>query len=291
MKIPVFVGSSVAIVTPFKDGKVDFKALQKLIYIQKIAGTAAITVCGTTGEAVTMTPEERYNVIAFTKVHSDGMTVIAGAGANSTEAALKNALSAQSAGADALLIVTPYYNKTTQSGLVKHYTYIADRVTKPIILYNVPSRTGLSFTAETYRELSKHERINGVKEASGSFSLVTQTLRECGDDLNIWSGNDDIIVPMMSLGAKGVISVAANIIPSEIRAMTDMCLNGDFKSASAMQIKYSPLIDALFSEVNPIPVKAALSRMNLCENELRLPLVPMSKSKAQVLYSEMDKLI
>lgn len=289
MKNPVFVGSSVAIITPFKNGEIDYDSLKKLITIQKIAGTAAITVCGTTGEASTMTSQEIYDVISFTKRESGSMTVIAGAGSNSTDKALENALNAESAGADAILMVTPYYNKTTQKGLVSHYTYIADRISKPLIIYNVPSRTGISCTADTYYELSKHDRINGIKEASGDFGLFTSTLEKCGDNLNVWSGNDDVIVPMMSLGAKGVISVAANIIPNEITRITSLCLHGDYETAANLQIKYINLINGLFSEVNPIPVKAALNKMGLCENELRLPLVKMSDEKETKLYNEMKK--
>ncbi|MEG2119703.1 MAG: 4-hydroxy-tetrahydrodipicolinate synthase, partial [Pseudoflavonifractor sp.] len=191
-------------------------------------------------------------------------------------------------GADALLLVTPYYNKCSQTGLVKHYEYIADRVTLPIILYNVPSRTGVSFTADTYRILSENPKMNGVKEASGNFSLLAHTRYLCGDDFYIWSGNDDQVVPMMSLGAKGVISVAANIVPEVMVKMSHLCLNGDFSAASKLQIEYMDLIDALFIEVNPIPIKAAMDLMGLRAGPLRLPLCDMSHAHQEALKAAMQ---
>ncbi len=287
MKNPLFVGSSVAIVTPFDKGMVDYEAFSKLIEIQKLNGTSAITVCGTTGEASTMTDTERFDVIKFTKDICKNIPVIAGSGSNSTIKALENSIIAAEAGADALLVVTPYYNKATDTGLIRHYTYIADRVNKPVILYNVPSRTGVTIKPETYAALSQHDNIIGAKEASVNLSDFIKSRNLCPEDFYFWSGNDDLTVPMMSLGAKGVISVAANIIPNIMSDMASYCLEGNFSFASTLAIRYRELIDALFVEVNPIPVKAALSLMNLCKNELRLPLTSMDKNKEIKLYEIM----
>jgi 4-hydroxy-tetrahydrodipicolinate synthase len=284
MKIPVFTGSSVAIVTPFRDGKVDYKKFAELIDFQIENGTSAITVCGTTGESATQTLEEHRETVDFCVKHVNGrVKVIAGAGSNDTRAAVMLSEEAEKSGADALLLVTPYYNKATQRGLIKHYTCIADRVNIPMILYNVPGRTGVSFTAATYKELSKHPNVNGIKEASGNFSLLTSTLALCGDEMNIWSGNDDEVVPMMSLGAKGVISVAANIMPSVVAKLTKACLDGDFKTAAEMQLRYYDIMDKLFVEVNPIPVKAAMNLMGMDVGEPRLPLCEMEPANLSKL--------
>ncbi len=258
--------------------------------MQKIAGTSALTVCGTTGEASTLRREERFALVAFAKAFSDNIPVIAGSGSNSTEHAIQFSLDAEKAGADAVLVVTPYYNKAAQKGLIEHYTAVADSVSIPVIVYNVPSRTGVNFKPETYLELSRHPNINGVKEASGDFGLFTRTLGLCGDELNIWSGNDDVIVPMMSLGAKGVISVAANIIPAEIARLVKLCEDGRFPEAAELQIKYEKLISLLFSEVNPIPVKAAMNELGLCENKLRLPLTEISEKNRALLTDELKAL-
>ena len=215
--------------------------------------------------------------------------VIAGAGSNDTAAAVYLTQHAQDAGADAALLVTPYYNKTSQTGLIRHYTYISERTDIPIILYNVPSRTGISFTAETYRELSLDPKINGVKEASGNFSLISHTRSLCGDDFYIWSGNDDQVVPMMSLGAKGVISVASNIVPELMVNMSHLCLAGDFETAARLQIDYMELIDALFIEVNPIPIKAAMELMGLPVGDPRLPLCPISEQNLERLRAAMAR--
>jgi len=288
MKSPLFTGTSTAIITPFNDGGVNFPALSKLIDQQIKAGVSAITVCGTTGESSAMTYDERVSTIEFTVRHCAGrVKVIAGTGSNNTESSLRLSLDAQRAGADTLLMVTPYYNKTTQAGLIAHYIHVADRVELPIILYNVPSRTGLSFKAETYKELSRHPNINGVKEASGNLALAMDTIRECGNELHLWSGNDDQIVPLMSIGAKGVISVASNLIPDEIVAMTTACLNGDYQAAGAMQIKYSDLIAKLFCEVNPIPIKAAMNAIGFEAGSPRLPLVDMSVNGLEKLQTAM----
>ena len=278
MREPVFTGACVAIVTPFTDdNKVDFDQFGQLIEMQIAAGTDAICVCGTTGESATQSLEEHMETVEYCiKKVAGRVKVIAGAGSNDTAAALMLAQHAEAAGADALLMVTPYYNKATQAGLIKHYTYVADRVHTPIILYNVPSRTGCSFTAATYQQLAKHPNIVGVKEASGNFGLITETRKLCGDDFYIWSGNDDQVVPMMSLGAKGVISVVSNILPELMVKMSHLCLEGNFAEAAKIQIDSIDLCTALFMEVNPIPVKAAMDMMGLCSGNLRLPLCEMT---------------
>ena len=288
MKTPVFTGSSVAIVTPFKDGGIDYKKLGELIDMQIAAGTAAITICGTSGESSTQTLEEHIEAVDFTVKHVAGrVKVIAGAGSNDTMAAMLLSEHAEKSGADALLLVTPYYNKATQRGLIRHFTYVADRVNIPIILYNVPGRTGVSFNVETYTELSKHPNINGIKEASGNFDLISRTIAACGDELNIWSGNDNEVVPMMSIGAKGVISVAANIIPAEMVKMTKACLDGDFVTGRDLQLKYFDLIGKLFIEVNPIPIKTAMNLMGYDVGELRLPLCEMEPANLEKLKASM----
>ena len=278
MHNPVFTGACVAIVTPFTDdNKVDFDQFGQLIERQIAAGTDAICVCGTTGESATMSLEEHMETVEYCiKKVAGRVKVIAGAGSNDTAAALMLSQHVEAAGADALLLVTPYYNKATQMGLIKHYEYIADRVHTPIILYNVPSRTGCSFTAATYQQLAKHPNICGVKEASGNFGLILETRRLCGDDFYIWSGNDDQVVPMMSLGTKGVISVVSNVLPEVMVKMSHLCLEGNFEEAAKMQIEYSDLCNALFMEVNPIPVKAAMELMGLCSGNIRLPLCEMT---------------
>jgi len=288
MKIPVFEGSSTAIVTPFRDGKVDYKKLGELIDFQIAGGTAAITICGTTGEGSTQSLEEHTATVDFcVKYVNSRVKVIAGTGSNDTQAALFLSQEAEKSGVNALLMVTPYYNKTTQRGLIKHYTFIADRVNVPIIFYNVPSRTGMSFTAETYKELSKHPNVNGVKEASGDFKLIAATLASCGDEFNIWSGNDEDVVPMMSIGAKGVITTIGNIVPAVMAEMTKLCLDGDFKRAAVLQLKYLDLIRNLFIEVNPIPVKTALNLMGMDVGEPRMPLCDMAPENSEKLKAAM----
>ncbi len=290
MKTPVFTGSSVAIVTPFRGGKIDYKKLGELIDFQIKGGTSAITICGTTGEGSTMSLEEHIATVDFCVKHvNKRVKVIAGAGSNDTMAAVFLSQEAEKSGADALLSVTPYYNKTTQRGLIKHYTYIADRVGIPMILYNVPSRTGLSFTADTYHELSKHPNINGVKEASGSFSLINATIAACGDELHVWSGNDDETLPMMSIGAKGVISVVANIVPEFMAELTRLCLADDFKRAAELHYKYHDIMGKLFVEVNPIPVKNAMNMMGMDVGEPRLPLCEMDPANYDKLKLSLQK--
>lgn len=291
MRTPVFTGNCVAIATPFDaSGTINYDAFGRLIDAQIAGGVDAICVCGTTGESATMTIREHIAAVEYCVKRVDHrVKVIAGAGSNDTTAAVYLSLHAQDSGADALLHVTPYYNKCSQTGLIKHYEYIADRVELPIILYNVPSRTGVGFTADTYKVLSGNPKINGVKEASGNFSLLSHTRYLCGEDFYIWSGNDDQVVPMMSLGAKGVISVAANIIPEVMVNMSRLCLENDFAAASKVQVDYMELIDALFIEVNPIPIKAAMDLMGMEAGCLRLPLCDISEAHLETLKAAMAR--
>jgi 4-hydroxy-tetrahydrodipicolinate synthase len=291
MRTPVFTGSCPALITPFDQNNIiNYDAFGRLIDAQIEAEVDAVCVCGTTGESATMSIREHIAAVEFcVKRVNHRVKVIAGAGSNDTSAAVYLSQHAQDSGADALLHVTPYYNKASQTGLIKHYEYIADRVELPIILYNVPGRTGVSFTAETYKILSENPKINGVKEASGNFSLLAHTRFLCGDDFYIWSGNDDQVVPMMALGAKGVISVASNIVPEVMVEMTHLCLDNDFAAASQLQIRYMDLIDALFTEVNPIPIKAAMNLLGMDAGSLRLPLCDISDKNLDTLRRAMDR--
>ena len=291
MRTPVFSGACTALVTPFETGgAINYDAFGKQIDNQIAAGVDAVCVCGTTGESATMSIREHFAAVEFcVKRVGRRVKVIAGTGSNDTSAAIYLTEHAQDAGADAALLVTPYYNKASQTGLIRHYEAIADRVDIPLILYNVPGRSGVSFTAETYRALSENPKINGVKEASGNLSLVTHARSLCGDDFYIWSGNDDQVVPMMSLGAKGVISVAGNIIPEVMVKMTHLCLDNDFQAASRLQIEYTELIDSLFTEVNPIPVKAAMDLLGMEAGALRLPLCDISEKNLQTLRQSMSR--
>jgi len=291
MRTPVFTGVCTALITPFdRNGAIDYDAFGALIDEQIAAGVDALCVCGTTGESATMTMREHIAVVDYCVNKIDHRAkVIAGTGSNDTSAAVYLTQHAQDSGADAALLVTPYYNKATQAGLIRHYEYIAERAEIPLILYNVPSRTGVSFTAPSYEVLSKNPRINGVKEASGNFSLIAHTRRLCGDDFTIWSGNDDQVVPMMSLGAKGVISVASHVVPGVMTKMAHLCLEGDFEAASRLQIENMDLIDALFTEVNPIPVKAAMKLLGRDSGVLRLPLCDISEKNLENLRDVMRK--
>ena len=285
MKKPVFTGTSVAIVTPFKDDySVDYAKLEELIEFQIAGGTNCITICGTTGEASALDDAEHKECIRFCIEKVAGrVPVVAGTGSNDTAYSLQLSQYAEAVGADALLQVTPYYNKTTQAGLIRHFTYLADHVNIPMILYNVPSRTGMTITADTYYELSKHPLINGVKEASGDFTLIANTRHLCGDELNIWSGNDDQTIPILSLGGKGVISVVANVAPV---LMSDICRRyfaGDCKGAADMLVDAFDLMHHLFLEVNPIPVKTAMGMMGLCLPLMRLPLCEMGAANKATL--------
>ncbi len=292
MRSPVFTGACPALITPFNSSNaIDYDAFGHLIDTQIAAGVDAVCVCGTTGESATMSIREHIAAVEFcVKRVNHRVKVIAGAGSNDTSAAVYLSQHAQDSGADALLHVTPYYNKASQTGLIKHYEYIADRVELPIILYNVPSRTGVSFTAETYKVLSQNPKINGVKEASGNFSLLAHTRFLCPSDFYVWSGNDDQVVPMMALGAKGVISVASNLIPEVMVKMTRLCLNNDFQAASQLQIQYMDLIDTLFIEVNPIPIKAAMNLLGMNAGALRLPLCDISADNLNILRQSMQRM-
>lgn len=291
MKKIVFKGSGVAIVTPFSnEHEVNFDELGKLIEFQIQNGTDAIIVCGTTGESSTMTQKEKEETIKYVveKVNKR-VPVIAGTGGNCTQSAISMSQYAQKVGADAVLVVTPYYNKTTQDGLVKHYEAIANNIDIPIILYNVPSRTGLNITPETAYKLSKLENIVAIKEASGNISQVAEIAHLCGDELNIYSGNDDQILPIMSVGGIGVISVLANIMPRETHEMTNAYLEGNIKKSRRIQLELIPLIKALFCEVNPIPVKEALNIMGYNAGMPRLPLIQISNKGREKLEAEMKK--
>ena len=291
VKTPIFKGACTAIVTPFTQEGVDYEQLRKNIDFQYENGSAAIVVCGTTGEAVTQSQCEQYETIRQAIQHNRGrMKVIVGIGSNNTQTALRNAENAKSAGADGVLMVTPYYNKSTQKGLIEHFSYVAERVDIPMILYNVPSRTGIGIAPETYKVLSQHPNINGVKEASGDLALVGTTRSLCGDDLYLWSGNDDNTVAMMALGALGVISVAGNIVPAVIAKLCALCLEGDFSQATTLYARYAPLFSALFYETNPIPVKAAMQLLGMDSGILRLPLTQISEENKGRLLSVMRDL-
>ncbi len=291
MKKPIFEGMATAIITPITEKGIDYKAFAELIDWQIAEGIDGIVVCGTTGEGSTLSDDEHKEAISFAVKQSAGrVPVIAGTGSNDTAYALELTKFACEAGADAVLVVTPYYNKATQKGLVKLFTAIADASSVPVILYNVPSRTGVNIKPETVAELAKHPMINAIKEASGDISQIAQVAHLCGDNINIYSGNDDQVIPVMSLGGIGCISVLSNLIPKEASAMCKAYREGDTKTATAMQLKYLPLINALFSEVNPIPVKAAMAKMGWCEDYLRLPLTPMEDATKKILFDEMEKL-
>jgi dihydrodipicolinate synthase len=288
VKVPVFKGSCTAIVTPFNEHGVDYERLKKNLEFQYENGTSAIVVCGTTGENATHTPNEHDELVRVTVRTVNGrMKVIAGIGSNNTENALRAAENAKYSGADAVLMVTPYYNKTTQKGLIEHFSYVADRVDIPMILYNVPSRTGIGITADTCKVLSQHPNINGIKEASGDISLAAKIRSLCGDDLYIWSGNDDCTIPLMSLGALGVISVASNIVPGAVAKLCALCLEGSYAEATELYAKYASLFSALFIETNPIPVKAAMKMMGMDSGILRLPLTEISQESFETLLKAM----
>lgn len=274
-----------------QNGSINYDAFGKLIDDQIAAGVDAVCVCGTTGESATMSIREHIAAVEFCVKRVDHrVKVIAGSGSNDTSAAVYLSQHAQDSGADALLHVTPYYNKASQTGLIKHYEYISDRTDLPIILYNVPSRTGVSFTADTYKVLSENPKITVSRRPVAIPSLLAHTRYLCPDDFYIWSGNDDQVVPMMALGAKGVISVASNIIPEVMVQMSHWCLDNDFESAAKLQIEYMDLIDALFCEVNPIPVKAAMNLMGMEAGSLRLPLCDISDKNLAVLRTSMERM-
>ena len=285
MKKPVFTGAAVAIITPMHaDGSVNYDELGRIIEDQIAHSTDAIVICGTTGESPTMTDEEHTECIRYAvKKVAGRVPVVAGTGSNDTKYAIWLSQQAEADGADALLLVTPYYNKASQAGLIAHYTAIADAVHLPCILYNVPSRTGCNLTPATLAELAKHPNINAVKEASGNISQVAEIAALCGDELNLYSGNDDQIVPLLALGGKGVISVLSNVAPQYTHDICAKWFAGDFDESLAMQLKAMPLVKALFADVNPIPVKWAMNRLGWQAGECRLPLVaPCAAVQAQL---------
>ena len=286
MKNTIFTGAGVAIITPMlEDGSVDYAGLAKNIDFQIENGTDAIIICGTTGESSTLDDKEHRECIRFAVEHTHNrIPVIAGTGSNDTKYAIELSQEAQELGANGLLIVTPYYNKTTQRGLVAHYNAIADSVDLPIILYNVPSRTGVGFDVSTVAALAEHKNIAAIKEASGNISYTAKVAAKCGDKIDIYSGNDDMIVPIMSLGGKGVISVLSNVMPKETHQMTQYCLENNFAAAAKLQLEYLNLINKLFIEVNPIPVKDALNQMGMPSGPCRMPLYEMSDEHKAALH-------
>lgn len=288
LKQPVFSGVATALVTPFSGGRIDWSALDGLLERQLAAKIPALVLAGTTGEASTLSAEEKSALWRHCADYVRSRAVlIAGVGTNDTAASVRLARLASDCGADALLAVTPYYNKCTQDGLAVHYTAIADATALPLILYNVPGRTGVNLLPETALRLSAHPHIAGLKEASGSISQAAKVKALCGEAFSVWSGNDDQTVPMLSLGADGVISVLSNLLPGQTAAMVHAAQRGDRDEAAYLQLQLLPLIDALFCRVNPIPVKAALALRGLCKNELRLPLTPMPLEEARPLFSEL----
>lgn len=291
MKNTIFTGMATAIVTPMTETGIDYEALGRFLEFQIESGINAIVVMGTTGENATIEPEDQKEVIRYTVEKVAGrIPVIAGTGTNNTQHVLANTKNACAVGADAILVVTPYYNKATQNGLIKHFTTIADASTVPVILYNVPGRTGVNLLPKTVAKLAEHPNIAAIKEATGNMAQMVELQALCGDKIDIYSGEDALTVPMMAMGAAGTISVLSNVVPRESVAMADACKAGDYKTAARLQCELLPLINALFSEVNPIPVKAAVSAMGYGGEVLRLPLTPMEDETRAKLYEEMRKL-
>ena len=291
MKQTIFTGMATAMVTPMTPEGVDYEALGRFVDFQLSQGIHALVAVGTTGESATLSPDERKEVIRFTIDRVAGrVPVIAGTGTNNTQHAIEYSVDAAKAGADALLVVTPYYNKATQNGLIAHFTAIADRVDKPIILYNVPSRTGYNLLPATVEKLAEHPNIAAIKEASGNMSQVVELFARCGDKLDVYSGEDGLTVPILSMGGKGTISVLSNVVPKEAVAMTNAFFAGDVAEAARLQCRYLDLINLLFCEVNPIPAKAAVSAMGFGKEYIRLPLTPMEEGNRAKLLAEMRRL-
>ena len=289
-KTRIFTGAGVAVVTPFKDGAIDYEALGRIIDWQIENKTDAIVVAGTTGEGSTLTDEEHKEIIRYSVEYVAGrVPVIAGTGSNDTYYAISLSKYACEVGADALLLVSPYYNKATPGGLIKSFSAIEAATDKPIILYNVPSRTSCNITLPVYKELAKHERIVAVKEASGNITQIAELAAECGGSLDIYSGNDDHIVPVLSLGGIGVISVLSNVMPRETHDIVELWNTGRVKESAIIQLKLMDLINALFCEVNPIPVKAAMAEMGWCGNEIRLPLTEIEPEHKEKLFGAMRR--
>ena len=290
MKKTIFEGMATALITPITENGIDFEAFAKLIDWQIEKGINGLVVCGTTGESSTLTDEEHREAIRFAVKQAAGrVPVIAGTGSNDTAYAIELTKEACAAGADEVLVLTPYYNKATQKGLIKMFTAIADASTVPVILYNVPSRTGVNIEPATVAELAKHPRISAIKDAGGNISKTAELISLCGDNIDVYSGNDDQVIPIMSLGGQGCISVLSIIMPKEAVEMCRLFKEGKTAEAAKMQIDLLPLINALFSEVNPIPVKAAMAAMGFCDDYLRLPLTPMEDGNREKLYSLMRK--
>ena len=288
MYMTLFKGAGVALVTPFENGLVDYRRLAGLIDWQITSGIDAIISCGTTGEASTLTDKEHIDVVKYTIEITNGrIPVIAGAGSNDTAHAVYMAQELEKLGVDGLLIVTPYYNKCTEKGLIKHYEKIADSVNIPLILYSVPGRTGVNITPSVVKELASHPNISGIKEASGNIAQVVEISHYISDDFALYSGNDEMVVPLLSMGGSGVISTVANIVPTDTSRMVHAWLEGDIETSREIQLALKPLIDTLFTEVNPIPVKAALSMMNKIKPEYRLPLC---EAGSKTLYDLMNKM-
>ena len=290
MRNAMFYGCGTALVTPFRGNRVDFDALESLIDWQIEEGVDALVILGTTGEPSTVTDAERPAIIECAIARAGRrVPVIVGTGSNDTRTAIRQSVEAQTLGADGLLVVTPYYNRASQEGLARHYDAIAERVELPVIMYNVPARTGVNLLPQTVAALARHPNLCGVKEASGNIRQLTDLAAACGEGVAVYCGNDDQVVPAMALGARGVISVAANVIPRQMHELAMAWLQGDTGKALALQLKLLPLIRALFSEVNPIPVKSALARMGLIEENLRLPLWPLDEVKAAALNRELKR--
>ena len=290
MKKTIFEGMATAIVTPMTRDGIDYDALGRFIDFQIDSGINAIVVMGTTGENATIEYADQKEIIRYTVERvNHRVPVIAGTGTNNTDHVLHNTKNACEVGADAILVVTPYYNKATQNGLYKHFVTIADASTVPVILYNVPGRTGCNLLPKTVARLAEHENIVAIKEATGNLAQMVEIMHLCGDKIDVYSGEDALTVAMMAMGGKGTISVLSNVAPAQAVAMTDACRAGDFRTAAKMQCDLLPLINALFSEVNPIPAKAGVSAMGFGEENLRLPLTPMEDGTRAVLFEEMRK--
>ena len=284
-KKTLFSGACTALITPFRDGEIDYKALKNLIEFQIENGIDALLINGTTGENATLTEKEQYEIISFAvREVGERVPIIAGTGSNSTQKAINLSKFASDVGANAILVVTPYYNKASDLGLIKHYEAIASAADVPMILYNVPSRTGVNIPLSVYDKLSNNEKIVAVKEASASVSDMAKLCAKCSDRLDVYSGNDDLILPTLSLGGRGVISVLSNILPKEVGEICRLWFNGKTTEVRALQLRLLPLINSLFSEVNPIPIKALLSKERFCAEEYRLPLCSMNEDKKKALF-------
>ncbi|MBR3973062.1 MAG: 4-hydroxy-tetrahydrodipicolinate synthase [Oscillospiraceae bacterium] len=288
MKNVLFTGACTALVTPFLDGQVNYPMLEQLLQRQLDAGIEAVVICGTTGESPTLTDSEKLELFRRAKAYTgDRCKIIAGTGSNCTRHAVELSMATEAVGVDAILVVSPYYNKANPDGLFAHYLAVAQSVTLPVIIYNVPSRTGVDIPVSVYKRLSRIPNIAGVKEASSDITKITKIIMECGNDLPVWSGNDDEICPVMSLGGKGVISVLSNVLPVQTQALAKAALDGDFDTAAALQIELQPLVEMLFCEVNPIPVKAAMQLIGYDCGDCRLPLTSLTREN----HSKLERIL